>query len=95
MTHLKEKLEKRLVKVFAPYFMEITDESHLHKGHAGARPEGESHFSLTIEASSLEGLTRVQQHQRIYAALDDFFTKEGLHALRITCRSPGVIPISK
>lgn len=85
---LKTKLEARLEEAFSPEFIRLMDESHRHQGHAGARLEGESHFSLTIKARSLEGLTRVQQHQRIYQAIADFFEADGLHALRITCTTP-------
>lgn len=82
---LKVRIEERLKSEFSPDFIEVIDESHLHQGHVGARPQGESHFALTLEAPCLVGLTRIQQHQRIYQALGDFFEKDALHALRIRC----------
>ena len=35
-----EKLEEK----FNPSILNVIDESHLHEGHVGARPEGETHF---------------------------------------------------
>ncbi|HXO92294.1 MAG TPA: BolA/IbaG family iron-sulfur metabolism protein, partial [Stellaceae bacterium] len=42
-----ETIREKLTARFAPLRLEIEDESHRHAGHAGARPEGETHFSVT------------------------------------------------
>ena len=36
---------KKLEEKFNPDELNVIDESHLHAGHVGARPEGETHFN--------------------------------------------------
>ena len=45
------------------------------------------HFFATIVAAEFEGLTRVQRHQRVYAALGDRMREE-IHALSMTTLTP-------
>ena len=71
-----------------PGHLEITDDSAKHAGHAGARPGGETHYTVHIEAAAFAGKSRVQRHQMVYALLNDEF-KNGLHALAINARAPG------
>ena len=71
---------------FAPEFLEIEDDSHLHAGHAGAR-DGRGHFRVSIIAEAFEGLGRVQRHQLVYSALADLMESD-IHALSIDARSP-------
>ena len=70
-----------------PTRLEVMDDSHKHAGHAGARPSGETHYSVVIESPQLQGLSKVQMHQRIYALLDAEL-KDGLHALAIQASAP-------
>lgn len=84
---LRDWISKRLTSELAPVALEVIDESHLHAGHAGARPEGETHFRLDVVSASFEGKSRVQRHRIVNQALDDAF-KRGLHALAIRARSP-------
>jgi BolA protein len=51
-------------------------------GHAGSRPEGETHFRVRIASAQLNGLTRVAQHRAINETLADEL-KGGVHALAI------------
>jgi BolA protein len=67
----------------------VVDESHLHKGHAGHRPEGETHFRVKITAQAFAGVSRVEAHRMVYAALADEIA-DGLHALAIDARAPEV-----
>lgn len=60
----------------------MIDDSHLHAGHAGAAPGGETHFTVVIRAASLKGLSRVARHRAINEALKAEF-ETGLHALAI------------
>ena len=67
----------------------MVDESHLHKGHAGHRPEGETHFRVRIAAEAFRGVSsRVEAHRLVNAALADEFAR-GLHALAIEAKAPG------
>lgn len=72
-----------LTKELAPSRLELRDDSSRHAGHAGARPEGETHFDLRISSPRFAGLSKVQCHQLVYALLKDEFSS-GLHALAIS-----------
>lgn len=67
--------------------LEITDESHLHAGHAGARPGGETHYSVIVVSSEFAGLSRVARQRRVYALLEAEF-ETGLHALTVRALTP-------
>jgi len=66
---VRSMLEDKLRTAFAPEWLEIVDESHRHAGHAGHRPEGETHFRVAIVSAAFAGKSRVAQHQMVYAAL--------------------------
>lgn len=82
MTQMHALLEAAL----APTALEVTDDSHLHAGHAGAR-EGR-HFTVRITAGAFNGLSRVARHRLIYDALQ-LLIPRGIHALAIEARAPG------
>ena len=46
------------------------------------------HFSALVVSTVFEGLSRVQRHQRVYAALGDRMREE-VHALSMTTLTPG------
>lgn len=71
-----------LEQALEPTMLEITDESHLHAGHEGAKT-GKGHFAVTIGGSIFKGKTQLEQHRLVYAALGALMQKE-IHALRIT-----------
>ncbi|CAN5286729.1 BolA family transcriptional regulator [soil metagenome] len=77
-----DRITRKLTEVFHPDALEVVDESHLHKGHAGHRPEGESHFRVKISAGAFAGKGRVAAHRMIYAALAGEI-QQGVHALAI------------
>jgi BolA protein len=83
-----ERIISLLTKELAPSRLEVHDRSSRHAGHAGARPEGETHYDLVIESARFKGLNRVQRHQLIYRLLDGEL-KNGLHALAIEAYAPG------
>ena len=64
-SRIREKLEA----AFEPGHLEITDESHLHAGHAGARPEGETHFRIAMSSTAFGGQSRVANQRAVYAVL--------------------------
>jgi len=71
-----------------PQRLELVDESARHLGHAGARPEGASHFRLLIVAEAFTGRSRVERQRMVYGALGDLLRTD-VHALSITALSPG------
>ena len=79
----KKQTIKTKLSVLNPHFLEITDESKLHEGHASnPNAKGESHFSIKIASNQLENLSRIKQHQIINKLLKEEFNN-GLHALSI------------
>ena len=78
----KERMETVLRQEFAPAVLEIVDESDAHRGHAGYRDGGETHYRVRIRAASLGGLGRVERQRRIYRSLSAEFSS-GLHALSL------------
>lgn len=45
------------------------------------------HYAVTVISESFRGLSRIKQHQMVYAALQGKMTNE-LHALSIATRAP-------
>ena len=78
-----ETIRAKLTDRFAPTRLVISDESHRHAGHDGARPEGESHFAVTIVASAFAGLNRVARQRLVYETLADELATR-VHALSLT-----------
>lgn len=88
---VRSEIERRLNAAFAPELLEVIDESARHSGHAGARPEGETHFRIHIISSAFAGLSRLERQRRIYALLSDLL-RTRVHALAIIARAPGEPP---
>ena len=81
-----DRMRERLTTSLQPQMLDIEDESHLHVGHAGAQ-DGRGHFRVIIVADAFDGLTRVQRHQTIYAALGDLMQTD-IHALAVRALTP-------
>jgi BolA protein len=82
-----DRIKASLTKAFSPVSLEVVDESHLHAGHAGARPEGETHFRVSVTAAAFEGVNRVERQRLVNQALAEEF-ESGLHALSIRALAP-------
>jgi BolA protein len=76
----------RLTDALSPRVLEISDESHLHVGHAGAR-DGRGHFRVKIQSDRFAGLRTIQIHRLIYAAVGDLMDTD-IHALTIEASDP-------
>jgi len=84
----KDAIINKLREAFAPESLAVTDESHLHEGHAGHRPGGETHFRLYIVSSAFLGKSRIERHRMINAALAGELAGS-VHALAIHAQAPG------
>ncbi|MEM0977674.1 MAG: BolA family protein [Pseudomonadota bacterium] len=84
---MRNMIEEKLRAAFNPVSLTVEDESHLHAGHAGARPEGNSHFRVTMQSESLRGLSRVEMQRAVMNELKDEFDA-GLHALALHLSAP-------
>ncbi|MFT3725971.1 MAG: BolA family protein [Hyphomonadaceae bacterium] len=82
LTSRADRIRAALAAAFSPAELDIVDESHLHHGHAGAAPGGETHYSVRIRAPALSGLSRLARHRAVNDVLKAEFAA-GLHALHI------------
>ena len=78
-------IERQLRAALEPTALSISDDSHLHAGHAGAR-EGR-HFSVRIASPRFVGLGPVARHRLVYDALRSLIP-QGIHALAIQAHAP-------
>ena len=86
MTDRLAEIRARLEQAFEPSGLEVSDDSHRHVGHVGAR-DGRGHFSVHIISAAFDGLKPLARHRAVYAALGELMTTD-IHALAIDARSP-------
>lgn len=84
---MRDTIRNKLQEAFTPESLQVVDESHLHEGHAGHRPGGETHFRVYIVAAAFKGKSRVDRHRMINAALAKELSG-GVHALAIMAQAP-------
>lgn len=83
----QQRIEAALRAALNPTSLEVIDESHQHAGHAGAHPEGETHYRVFITSAAFAGKTRVDMHRMVNALLKSEFD-QGLHALALIASPP-------
>ncbi|MEN3951077.1 BolA family protein [Iodidimonas sp. SYSU 1G8] len=83
-----ETIKSKLTDALAPSELQVIDESHKHKGHRGARPEGETHFHVVIVAERFAGMMRVARQRLVYGILADELAGP-VHALSLETVAPG------
>ena len=83
-----DAMRQKLSAAFSPTRLDVEDESSRHVGHTGARPGGESHFNVVIEAAAFEGVSRVGRQRMVYAALAEELAGQ-VHALSVAALAPG------
>ena len=81
-----ESIRQQLTDALAPVHLDIIDESHLHRGHAGAA-SGAGHFNVTIVSDQFTGQATLARHRLVYAAVDNLMSTE-IHALSIRALTP-------
>jgi BolA family transcriptional regulator, general stress-responsive regulator len=82
-------IRRKLEAAFAPDRLDVIDDSAKHAGHSGARPEGETHFTVQLVSSAFAGLSRVERQRRVYAALQEEIAPDRVHALALSVHAPG------
>ncbi len=77
-----EELRQQLAQALAPARLEVIDESENHRGHAGWREGGETHFRIVIRDPHLAGMSRIARHRAVHEALGrDLLSR--IHALAL------------
>ena len=82
-----DTIRQKLADTFAPTRLDIRDDSRLHAGHAGARPEGETHFSVEIVSRVFAGKSRVERQRLVHDVLADEL-RQRVHALALRTLTP-------
>jgi BolA protein len=77
-----EEIRTRLQVAFAPRLLDVVDDSESHRGHAGYRDGGESHFNVSIRSVSFDGQSRLQRHRAVHTALGSELVGR-IHALSL------------
>lgn len=80
------RMRQLLTQAFAPAALEVSDDSHQHVGHAGAR-DGRGHFTVDIVSDAFAGMAPLARHRAVYAALGEMMRSD-IHALVIHARPP-------
>ncbi len=83
----KDVITKKLTEAFAPESLRVEDESHLHAGHAGHRPGGETHYRVHIVSEAFRGKSRIDRHRAVNTTLAAELAG-GVHALAIHATTP-------
>lgn len=81
-----DRIRERLAAL-QPELVELEDESERHRGHAGYREGGGTHWRLTIVARAFAGQPTVARHRMVYAALGSLM-QHPIHALAVQARAP-------
>lgn len=85
---MKERIESKLRTAFAPTELDVVDESEAHRGHAGWREGGETHFRVHMVADAMVGKSRIARQRAVNHCLADELS-ERVHALSLDIRAPG------
>ncbi|MFO1128516.1 MAG: BolA family protein [Rhodospirillales bacterium] len=82
-----DQIRRKLTDALAPTRLRLSDDSHRHAGHAGARPEGETHFTVEIVSDAFAGLSRIDRHRLVHRILADELSGP-VHALSLKMLTP-------
>lgn len=85
MNPVIERMQDQLAAL-QPVELQITDDSHKHAGHAGAK-DGGGHYHLRIVSPRFTGVPVPARHRMVYSAIGAMMGRE-IHALSITPASP-------
>lgn len=89
MSDKMARIRARLDETFSPLTCQLTDESTLHAGHAGAASGG-GHYRLYLVSASFEGRNRVTRHRLVYDCLRDMMHRD-IHAIAIIALAPSEV----
>jgi BolA family transcriptional regulator, general stress-responsive regulator len=81
-----ETIRARL-QALQPMALDLIDESEQHRGHAGYREGGSTHWRLSIVSPQFAGKPTVARHRMVYQALGELM-QHPIHALAIQARAP-------
>lgn len=80
---VQESITAALSEAFAPEFIRVENESHMHN----VPPGSESHFKVTLVCARFEGQRKVRRHQAVYEVVNEWLSGP-VHALALHTYSP-------
>lgn len=80
MQDVKTFIEQQLTDAFAPDYLSVLDESHMHNVPPGAQ----SHFNVTVVTDAFNDMRRVARHQRVNGLVSRSIGKVVYTPLRCT-----------
>lgn len=88
---MQAQIESKLRDAFAPQVLEVIDESEQHRGHAGWREGGETHFRVHMVAAAMAGKSRIERQRAVNRCLAEELAST-VHALAMDLRAPQDTP---
>lgn len=77
---IADEMHQRLAAL-NPTRIEVIDESEGHRGHAGYREGGQTHFRIRMASPAFAGLSRIERHRLVHRTLGDIVPR--VHALAL------------
>lgn len=77
---IADEMRQRLASL-DPTRIEVIDESEGHRGHAGYREGGQTHFRIRMASPAFAGLGRLERHRLVHRTLGDIVPR--IHALAL------------
>ncbi|MBK4216435.1 BolA family transcriptional regulator [Paracoccus caeni] len=77
---IADEMKARLVAL-EPTSIDVIDESEGHRGHAGYREGGQTHFRIRLASPRFAGLGRIERHRLVHQTLGDIVPR--IHALAL------------
>jgi BolA protein len=85
---MADRIACKLDAALKPARLDVRDDSEKHRGHAGWRQGGETHFRVEVVSAAFAGLSRVARQRLVYQALAEEL-EGGVHALELKTIAPG------
>ena len=79
---ISTSIEHKLKKKFSPTELIIQDVSEMHRGHAGFKEGGESHFIVKIKSNYFKDMAKLEIHRLINDVLKEEWAL-GVHSISI------------
>ena len=80
---VQQDIEMRLSTEFAPQFLDVANESHMHS----VPLDSETHFRVVLVSDSFVDIRKVARHQRVYKTLKEQLDGP-VHALALHTYTP-------
>jgi len=86
MMLIEDQINQILTEELKPTSLEVINDSHKHKGHAGDDGTGQTHFTVKIVSDIFENQSRVDRQRTVMKLLKPCFDA-GLHALSLQLKT--------